>query len=242
MEELKERNRLKEGKYTGLGHNKNLIVIQVEALQGFVIDHYYNGQEITPPNLNKLIKEQGTVYFDRYYQLIGRGNTSDAEFVSNNSLYPSMDEPTYTQYADNVFYGLPWILRDNGYTAWAFHGYEKEFWNRDNAYVNQGFERFISEEDYDVVESIGFGITDEEFFKQSMTYLKELDNLDNNPFYSFIITLTSHNPFNMPEEYHVLEIEDKHKDTILGNYLQAIHYTDKALGEFIEDLKKGRPI
>ena len=42
----------------------------------------------------------------------------------------------------------------------------------------------------------------------------------------------------MPEKYQVLDIEDKHKDTLLGNYLQAIHYTDKALGEFIEDLKK----
>ena len=233
IEELKERNRLKQGKYTGLGHNKNLIVIQVEALQGFVIDHYYNGQEITP-NLNKLIKEQGSLYFDHYYQLIGRGNTSDAEFVSNNSLYPSMDEPTYTQYADNTFYGLPWILRDNGYTAWAFHGYEKDFWNRNNAYPNQGFERFISEEDYDLNETIGLGITDEEFFKQSMAYLKEMES----PFYSFIITLTSHNPFNMPKEYEVLKIEEKHKDTLLGNYLQAIHYADKALGEFIENLKK----
>ena len=233
IEELKERNRLKQGKYTGLGHNKNLIVIQVEALQGFVIDHYYNGQEITP-NLNKLIREQGSLYFDHYYQLIGRGNTSDAEFVSNNSLYPSMDEPTYTQYADNTFYGLPWILRDNGYTAWAFHGYEKDFWNRNNAYPNQGFERFISEEDYDLNETIGLGITDEEFFKQSMAYLKEMES----PFYSFIITLTSHNPFNMPKEYEVLKIEEKHKDTLLGNYLQAIHYADKALGEFIENLKK----
>ena len=193
VKELKERNKLKEGKYTGLGHNKNLIVIQVEALQGFVIDHYYNGQEITP-NLNKLIKEQGTLYFDHYYQLIGRGNTSDAEFVSNNSLYPSMDEPTYTQYENNTFYGLPWILRDNGYTAWAFHGYDKDFWNRNKAYPNQGFQRFISEEDYDLNETIGFGITDEEFFKQSMAYLKELDNLDDNPFYSFIVTLTSHTP------------------------------------------------
>ena len=236
FEELKTRTKLQPGKYTGIGKGKNLIVIQVEALQDFVIDHYYNEQEITP-NLNKLIKVQGSLYFDHYYQLIGRGNTSDAEFVSQNSLYPSMEEPTYTQYGENTFYGLPWILRDNGYTAWAFHGYEKDFWNRNNAYVNQGFQRFISEEDFDVVESIGFGITDEEFFKQSMKYLEELDNVDENPFYSFIITLTSHNPFHMPEKYQYLELEDKHEDTILGNYLQSIHYADKALGDFLEDLK-----
>ena len=237
LEELKERTKLVEGKYTGIGQGKNLIVIQVEALQNFVINRDYNGQEITP-NLNKWLREQGILYFDKYYQLISRGNTSDAEFVTNNSLYPSADEPTYTQYGGNTFYGLPWILRDNDYTAWAFHGYEKNFWNRSNAYPNQGFQRFVSEEDFDLVETIGFGITDEEFFKQSMDYLEELDNIDDNPFYSFIITLTSHNPFKMPEEYQYLDIEDKHKNTLLGNYLQAVHYADKALGQFFGYLKE----
>ncbi len=97
-----------------------------------------------------------------------------------------MEDPTYTQYEQNTFYGLPWILRDRGgYTSWVFHGYEKEFWNRERAYKNQGFQRFLSEEDFDIVESIGFGITDEEFFKQSMDYLKELDNIDDNPFHAF---------------------------------------------------------
>ncbi len=237
LDELKQRTKLVEGKYTGLGKGKNLIVIQVESLQNFVINHYYEGQEVTP-NLNRLIKEQGSLYFNNYYQLIGRGNTSDAEFVTHNSLYPSMEEPTYTQYVDNTFYGLPWILRDQGYTAWALHGYEKEFWNRDKAYVNQGFQRFISQDDYELVETIGFGITDGEFLKQSMDYLKELDNIDDNPFYAFMITLTSHNPFKMPEKYEYLDIKKEHKDTLLGNYLQSVQYLDKVLGEFIEELKK----
>ncbi len=237
LEELKERTKLKEGKHTGIGKGKNLIVIQVEALQNFPLNRYYDGQEITP-NLNKFIKDNSTIYFNNYYQQIGRGNTSDAEFVSNNSLYPSMEDPTYKQYSDNTFYGLPWILRDNGYTAWAFHGYKKEFWNRDKAYINQGFQRFISEEDFDLVETVGFGLTDEEFFKQSMDYLKELDNIDDNPFYAFMITLTSHTPFKMPDEHKELDIREEHENTILGDYLQAIHYTDKTLGQFFESLKK----
>ncbi len=237
LEELKERTKLKEGKHTGIGKGKNLIVIQVEALQNFPLNRYYDGQEITP-NLNKFIKDNSTIYFNNYYQQIGRGNTSDAEFVSNNSLYPSMEDPTYKQYSDNTFYGLPWILRDNGYTAWAFHGYKKEFWNRDKAYINQGFQRFISEEDFDLAETVGFGLTDEEFFKQSMDYLKELDNIDDNPFYAFMITLTSHTPFKMPDEHKELNIREEHENTILGDYLQAIHYTDKTLGQFFEGLKK----
>jgi len=239
LEELKERTKLKKGKYTAIGKGKNLIVLQIEALQNFPINRFYDGQEITP-NLNRLIAEQGIIYFTNYYQLLGRGNTSDAEFVTNNSLYPSMDEPTYVQYEGNTFYGLPWILRDNGYTSWVFHGYKKEFWNREKAYVNQGFQRFISEEDYEFTEEevSGFGIIDEVFYDQTLKYIKELDRLDENPFHAFIISLTSHTPFNMPEKFQYLEIREEHEGTILGNYIQAVHYADKALGQFIEKLKE----
>ena len=237
LDELKERARLKEGRFTGIGKGKNLIVIQVEALQSFVVDLIYNGQEITP-NIKKLIHDKSSLYYNNYYQLLGRGNTSDAEFVSNNSLHPSMEMPTYDQYETNTFYGLPWVLRDNGYTAWAFHGYKKDFWNRDKAYINQGFQRFISEEDYEFEEIIELGITDKDFFDQSIGYLKELDSIDDNPFYAFLVTLSSHNPFKMPSKYHVLDIEEKYKGTILGDYLQSIHYVDKCIGEFIENLKE----
>lgn len=237
IEDLKSRARLKEGKLTGLGRGKNLIVIQVEALQNFVINLKYMGQEVTP-NLNRLVNHNSSVYYNNYFQLLGRGNTSDAEFVTHNSLYPSMEEPTYEQYQDNTFYGLPWLLRDNGYTAWAFHGYKKDFWNREKAYINQGFQRFISEEDYEFDEVIGFGIRDEDFFDQTIDYLKELDQVDENPFYAFIITLTSHTPFEMPEDYHELDIREEHRDNMIGDYLQAIHYTDKQIGKFIDNLKK----
>ncbi len=47
-----------------------------------------------------------------------------------------------------------------------------------------------------------------------------------------MITLTSHTPFKMPEEYKELDIREEHENTILGDYLQSIHYADKALGQF----------
>ena len=235
---LRERTYLEPGKYTGIGEGRNLIVLQVEALQSFVIDLEYMGQEITP-NINRLLNHESTLYYDNFYQLIGRGNTSDAEFVINNSLHPSMISPTYSQYYDNSFYGLPWILRDNGYNAWVFHGYKKEFWSRDKAYPNQGFQRFLSEEDFefDPNDIIDLGIKDKDFLDQTLEYLKDLDGIDENPFYAFIVTLSSHNPYIMPEKYHVLEIEEKYEGTILGNYLQSIHYVDQAIGDFIEGLK-----
>ncbi len=240
LEDLKRRTNYKEGKLTGLAEGRDLIVIQVEALQNFVLERDYLGQEITP-NLNNLLKDKSTIYYDRYYQLVGRGNTSDAEFVTNNSLHPAMEEPSYSRYEKNTFYGLPMLLKDQGYHTLALHGYEGDFWNRKNAYVNQGFEKFLDKEYYDKFpedEKIGLGVSDRDFYKRSIDYLKDFKEKEDKPFYSFMISLTSHTPFKMPEKYHVLELEDKYEDTILGNYLQSVHYADKQLGFFIDYLKE----
>ncbi|TJX12915.1 LTA synthase family protein [Tissierella creatinini] len=237
INELKERANLKEGNFTGIGRGKNLIVLQVEALQNFVIDYKYKGQEITP-NINKLIKDQSTIYYDNYFQIVGKGNTSDAEFASLNSLYPSTSSATYLEYGDNTYYGLPMLLKVQGYTAWAFHGYDKDYWNRNNIYDNFGFERFINEEDFEYYGTIGFGLRDQDFYSQSLEYIKELDKKDDNPYFAFLISLSSHTPFNMEEEYKALELGKELDDSMTGNYLQAIHYTDKQIGLFMEGLKR----
>ena len=55
-----------DGPLFGAGKGRNLIIIQVESFQDFVINYEYNGQELTP-NLNRLLKEN-TTYFSNYYQ------------------------------------------------------------------------------------------------------------------------------------------------------------------------------
>lgn len=175
-------------KYYQIGEGKNLVVIQLEAFQDFVINALYNGQEITP-NLNRLI-ENDTIYFDQYFSNVGKGNTADAEFSSLNSLYPLIDGEIYRLYEDNVFNGLPWLMREQGYKAFAVHGYEGDFWNREAAYPYQGFEDYYSLEDLNQDEIFGMGISDKSMFSQLVSILKEQQE----PYFSFVITLTNHHP------------------------------------------------
>lgn len=219
-------------KYKGIGEGKNLILLQVEALQNFVIGMTYNGQELTP-NLNALLKKD-TLYFDNYYSNIGKGNTVDAEFSTLNSLYPVIDREAYTLYQDNDFNGLPWLLREKGYNAYAIHGYKGEFWNRENAYPGQGFEDFYSLEDLDATEVIGLGISDKSMFKQATQIIKEKSE----PFFSFIITLTNHHPYVLDDEVSSLTLREEDMNTKFGSYLQTIRYTDEAIGDFIMELKE----
>lgn len=232
----------KNGELFGIARGRNLIVIQMEAMQNMLIGKVYNGQEITP-NLNRLIKEQGSIYFDNFYQQIGSGNTSDAEFAINNSLMGSIESFTYQLYQGNYLKGLPWILKEAGYRTAVLHGYDKTFWNRENMYPVVGFDTYISNDQLvnDHIEGIGggniVGISDHAFFQQAAEYLEEMDE-KTYPFYSFLITLSSHNPFYLPESLQGLELMPQDQDNIMGNYLNAEHYADQCLGEFLDALKK----
>ncbi len=215
----------------GIAKGRNLIVIQVESLQDMVINKEYNGQAITP-HLNELIKHD-SLYFDHYYQQLGSGNTSDAEFVSQNSLYASFRSYTYSLYTENYFHGLPWILKDLGYNTMAFHGYKKDFWNRKEAYAGQGFDHFFHEDDFEIGETIGFGLSDIDFFNQSVNFLKESPQ----PFYGFFITLSCHHPYEMPDQYKKIRLKEEDEGTLFGNYLHGAYFSDVAIGKFIQDLK-----
>lgn len=227
----KQKKKAEDNSLQGIAKDKNLIVIQLEAFQNFVIGAEYNGQELTP-NLNKLV-EKDSIYFDQYYSIIGKGNTADAEFATFNSLYPVIDGESYRLYTENTYNGLPWKLKDQGYTTYAFHGNKGNFWNRENAYPYQGMDNFYDSEKLDTSDVLGLGVSDKSMFHQMVEVLKE----EEKPFFSFAVSLTSHHPYEMPEELCELNILPEDEGSKFANYLQSVHYTDEAIGQLIKELK-----
>ena len=215
-----------------IAEGKNLIVIQLEAYQNFLIGAEYNGQSITP-NINALL-EKDTIYFDQYYSIIGKGNTADAEFATLNSLYPVIDGESYRLYTENTYDGLPWKLKEKGYETYGFHGNEGAFWNRQVAYPYQGIDHFYSIEKMDDSEVLGLGVSDASMFHQMVEVLKK----ETKPFFAFAVTLTSHHPYDLPEELKKLSILPEDENSKFANYLQSVHYTDAAIGQLIEELKQ----
>ena len=223
------------GKYFGLEKNKNLIIIQVESLENAVINKTINGQEITP-NLNQLTNEG--LYFDNYYTQVGPGNTADAEFSTMDSLYPLPDDVVFIDYAKNNYSALPQLLVKNGYKTYSMHGDVPTFWNRSNMYPALGYQKAYSLSDYTVTRPVGEGpsdLGDEDLFSQSLPRLESFKQ----PFMATLITMSLHTPFILPADLQTLDIPSQTNLTqTQWEYMQAAHYTDKAIGEFIDGLKK----
>ena len=227
---LSDKNNISKNIGFGLAKNKNLVIIQVEALQDFVINRSINNTDVTP-NLNSLIKE--SMYFSNVYGQTSGGNTSDAEFLVNTSLYPVSEGAAFVRFAHNEYNSLAKILKNNGYEkSVAMHAYKPGFWNRQSMYAALGIDRFYSSKDFNFNEHIGLGLSDRSFFKQSIDVLRDLET----PFFASLITLTSHYPYNNVDKYgdfNVGEIEG----SLLANYIKSIHYADEQIGFFIQQLK-----
>jgi phosphoglycerol transferase MdoB-like AlkP superfamily enzyme len=215
----------------GIARDKNVILVSMESLQSFVINEKVNGQEITP-FLNNFIKE--SFYFENFYHKTGQGKTSDSEFLVDNSLYPLSRGAVFFTHSGNEFTALPEILGEHGYFTATMHANNKSFWNRDIMYESLGYHRFYSLTDYEVNEgnSVGWGMKDIDFFLQSVQHLKEMPK----PFYSKLITLTNHFPFELEEEDQFIAPYTSNNKTV-NNYFPTVRYTDEALKIFIQQLK-----
>lgn len=215
---------------TGTAAGKRIIMIQVESLGSSLVDTKVEGQEITP-NINKLLSSSH--YFANNYFTLGAGYTSDTDFSANTSLYPLTDSSVFVKYGKQDFTSLEKELKKLGYQADAYHANSRGYWNRDTVYKSLGFDHFYASDNYKSGAIINMGLSDADFLTQTVDYLKKSPTKS----LSYVVTLTSHFSFEIPKSEQTLSLTKDKYSTLTANYLQAIHYTDSALGSFIEQLK-----
>ena len=233
IDELKGVHRPVRAPYQGWAKGKNLIVIQMESLQNFLIGLEVEGQEVTP-NLNALVR-QG-FYFPDFYHMVGQGNTSDAEYVVNTSFYIPPQGAATMRYVDRRLPSLPRLLKVRGYETMTFHTNTVEFWNRTELYAALGWDRYYDDRFFGKEDAVFFGASDDVLYRKTAEEL-ERAHREGKPFYAQVVSMTAHHPFTLPKDKISLDLSDKYSGTFVGDYLQAQHYADEALGRFIADLK-----
>ena len=237
--------------YTNILEGRNVIVIHAESLQDVALNRTFNGQEVTP-NLNRLIKEG--LFFSNFYSQVSVGTSSDTELTFNTSLMPTQNGTAFVSYFDRTYNSIPKYMKEKGYYTFSMHANNADFWNRRTMHESLGYDKFYSKETYDVTSDnvIGLGLSDKEFFAQSIEKLKQI-NEEHEKFYGVLITLTNHTPFSDTDKYGEFDVDIKEtitnedgttteishpylEGTKLGNYFKSVHYADAALGEFFTAL------
>lgn len=220
--------------YFGLGKDCNLIVIQMESFQNFALNTSAEGKPLTPV-LNQLAKE--SLYFPYIFQQIGSGNTSDAEFIVNTSIYPVGASPMSKKFGNRELPSLARLLHNHGYVSSTFHVNDASFWDRNEMYPALGFDRYYDKPYFPQEIFNRFGASDEDLYRVAGNKLKTL-NKHHQKFYAQLITVSSHAPFTIPKDSKRLRLSLHPGGQKLEDYLTAVNYADYALGKFIGRLKE----
>ncbi len=223
-----------QGPLYGIAKDANVIAIQLESFQHWLIDLKIDGVEVTP-FLNRLYKEQ--LHWNNIYDVAGLGRTSDAEFAFNTGILPSSEKASsFNDFSKDIF-AFPQTLRADGYQTYSFHGYKKDFWNRTNTHPFFGISQMMFIESFPKVPKLGLGIPDKVIMPQIAAQLAKKED----PYYAFIISLSCHFPYiDLPEDVkgRFSSLDNRPELLYLPGYIKLANYTDQAIELFFHEMNQ----
>ena len=191
-EEYSKEKEVNKNKYTGKYKDNNLIIVQLEGLDSWLIN------KNDTPTLYNMMKN--SINFTNHYSYYnGGGSTFNSEFAVNTGFITplSYTQNAYTFNKNSFPYSLAHLFKEQGYTVNAFHMNTKEYYSlvdqntyKDNSYYLDR-ELLLNEE-----------------FKEKM--------FGSEKFVDYIITYTNHMPFS-PEKGNckmLLDLDSKENENV----------------------------
>lgn len=201
--------------------NPNIILILMESFSANAIE-VLGGEVGVTPNINRLSKEG--ILFSNMYANSFRTDRGIVAVLNGYLAQPTTSIMKYPAKSQT----LPSIaksLQKKGYSSDMLYGGDINFTNMQSYFFSSGYSKVTADRDFPLKSRLSkWGANDDITFAhlyQSMT-----DNSRKEPFFSTFLTLSSHEPFEVP--YNRL------KDP----YLNSVAFTDSCLGDFIDKLKK----
>ena len=199
----------------------NILFLIMESFSAYLIGPL-GGDSLVTPNFNRYTKEG--ILFTEFY---ASGTRTDKAMPAILNGYPAqpaqsiIKEPKKSQSLP----GIVRILTDKGYRSAFWYGGEINFANFNSFVIGSGFNTIVTKDNFDTENyNSKWGVHDHILFealKDSMKNVRE-------PFINVILTLSSHEPFDVPMNT-VFEGNDN-----LTKYKNSVYYADKSLGDFLD--------
>ena len=205
-------------------NHPNVVIILLESFSNRIIGELGGEKGITP-ELDKIC--QNSIVFSNF---ISTGDRSDKGIVGILSGFPAQPTTSIINYPSKTE-TLPFLLKtfhDKGYYSSFYYGGNINFANFRSYLTNSSMDRIVTMNDFPSGLNIQkWGVPDEYLFEK---ILSDIDTI-RNPFFIYCFTLSSHDPYDFPMEpfFGNENIDEKSKS--------AFYYTDKCLGNFINEAK-----
>ena len=218
---------------TAVTRPKNIVLIIVESF-GQEYSGIYNhnpGADTRTPFLDSLARHS-MVFEGR-----ANGKRSIEGITAILTGIPTLMNVPFVNctYRNDSIAGIPTVLNRHGYHTAFFHGSHNGVMDFDKVCQRIGFDEYLGlnefkaegkskEKDFDNV----WGVYDEPFLQ----YVVRHTSTFKEPFLTTVFTVTSHDPFPLPEQYKGRFLEGKHP------ILKCVEYMDNSLRKFFDEAKK----
>jgi phosphoglycerol transferase MdoB-like AlkP superfamily enzyme len=203
----------------------NVVLIILESYTADLIESL-GGEKGVAPNFEKLIKN-GLLFTNVY----AAGDRTDKGLIAILSAFPSQAIRSVIK-LNNKHEKLPSLAQEfkkNGYRTSFYYGGESEFFNMKSYLLSHSFDHLIDKHEFKQKDmNSKWGAYD------GVVFDKQLEDLASSPqpFFSTLLTLTNHEPFELPVESHFKG------DSNSDKFRSTAYYTDSSLTCFLSKAKK----
>ena len=244
------------------GQKPNIIVVMNESLSDLRVDGEFETNEPFMPFMDSLT--ENTIKGNAYVSVFGSGTSNtEYEFLTGNSMaFMPAGSNAYQAYVKNDQPGLTSTLLAQGYSADAFHPYNRSSWNRVNVYREMGFRSFITIEDlidneiltsyrangndFMFIRRVESHYPDEnmllrKYISDDYNFRKVIEMYENReegtPFYLFNVTMQNHSPYdrtfaNFEEQISLTSPAGDYRK--VDQYLSLVKVTDDDFKSLVE--------
>lgn len=201
---------------------KNIVLVLMESMSAEKMSRFGNALNLTPA-LDSLARISWS--FDRIYSA---GKHTFNGIYSTLYSYPAfLREHPMSNVKMNTYSGLPWVLKQQGYTNVYFTTHFETFDNAGAFLLHNHFDRIVSQKDYpkDKIHNI-FGVPDHYLFEFAIPQLNRLHQKDK-PFFATLLTTSDHGPYMVPDDIPFKPREGDIKQ-------QVIEYADWSIRHFMD--------
>ncbi|MEO5570544.1 MAG: LTA synthase family protein [Bacteroidia bacterium] len=203
----------------------NVVIIMLESWSADIVKAI-GGEENVAPEIDRL-KNDGILFSNIY----SAGFRTDQGIVSILSGFPAQPNTSIIRYPEKTE-KLPSLIRefkDNNYGTSFYYGGEIGFANMNSYFLNSGCNRIITQNDFQKSKlSNKWGVYDEFVLDRHAADL----NHEKEPFLSVLLTLSTHEPFDIPIKNPFGDATDPDK------FRGAAFYTDQCLGSYFKKVKE----
>jgi phosphoglycerol transferase MdoB-like AlkP superfamily enzyme len=203
----------------------NVVLIILESYTSELVG-VLGGEKGITPNTDRLATEG--ILFENIYAAADR---TDKGVLASISAFPAQAIRSVMKLnsKQEKLPGIAQEFKKNSYSTSFYYGGESEFFNMKSYVLSHGYQKLIDQHSFARKDmNSKWGAYDDKVFS------KQLADMDNSkqPFFSTILTLTNHEPFELP-------VEKKYKGkNVNDQFRSTMFYTDSCLGAYLSEAKK----